>query len=159
MEQLERFEKTDHSGFEMPLIRALLLHQLGRKTEALSWFNQAADAAASPGGVDQNLAPGSYDFHFQWGLMLVRAGHGLWPGFNRLNSPMVFWGGVEHLNRAIQINPRMGEAVQALARIMDQEGLFSFSHMLWQRALELEPDNQAVRNACTNAARRGYARI
>ena len=162
LDHLREMKIPTDRDFRLPLIRAYILHDLGKRAEAAALFDLAAEMAdpyKRAGQGNQGLSPGSPEFHHLWGLILDQGGNGLWPGFDRSHLPPAFWGGVEHLRRAVELDPRKGEAVRSLARIMDREGQFAFSHLLWQKALDLDPEDKAVQDAYLQAARKGYARI
>ncbi len=160
--RLREMEKPVRRDFRLRFIQGLLLHHLGQADRARGLFISAAEMAdpetsEEKGLDDPGMSPGCYDFHLRWGLLLIDSGDGLYPGFDRSRLPMVFWGGAEHLRRAVELDPGRVEALRHLARVLDQEGQYGFSHVLWQRAAELAPDNGTIRKAYQQAARKGYA--
>ena len=164
LEVLQARDKGLAEDFRFPLIQAFLLHESGRTALAINSFRYAAEALGA--GLEKGLepgrsatGPGDYGFHLFWGLALDRAGDGLCPGFDRYRLPLVFWGGAEHLRRALELAPSRPEAFQALARIMDREGQFAFSHPLWQMAAKLAPEDQEALAQERRAASRAYQRV
>lgn len=164
LDLLQRMRKRIKRDFRLRLIQGYLLYDTGKIDQARASFTDAAKMADSKkrvgqGLLDSRVSPGCYDFHLLWGLLLKDSGDGLCPGFDRSRLPMAFWGGAEHLRRAVELDPERIEALEHLARIMDQEGQFGFSHSLWRRAAVLAPGNKMIRDSYMQAARKGYIRI
>ncbi|MBW1711987.1 MAG: glycosyltransferase [Deltaproteobacteria bacterium] len=153
-------EANDHD-YRAFLARGLLLDQMGRVQESRQVLIRAASLAdpnqeTAPELPQGRLKPGQAGFHLAWGRLLIQAGQGLVPGFNRSWLAMPFWGGLEHLTKALDLEPDNLEALVALAQVLDQHGQFDFSRPLWQKASRLAPAEARIRQGLDQARLLSY---
>lgn len=160
-EALARAAGLGRADWRPVLALGLVLFETREVERAEQILAQAAELAQPPAEaaaalVRERLRPGQAGFHLAWGLILTRAGEGLWPGFNRFRLPQVFWGGLEHLSRALELEPDNLTALTALADLLDSRQQQAFSLPLWQRAAGLAPRDPDLARRLEAARRLSY---
>jgi len=161
VDELDGAARLANNEFRIHLARGMILTEAGRWEEG---SQDLAQAAAMAGGADladeasnrQGLKGGQAAFHLAWGLILTRAGEGLWPGFNRSRLSMAFWGALEHLARAVDLEPGNLKALVTLAGLLDGHGQEAFSRPLWFRAADLAPGDESIAASLARAEQLSY---
>ncbi len=102
--------------------------------------------------------PDMAEAHIAVGNLLMEAGDGLTPGFNRAKSPVSGWNAFEHYLRAHALNEDNREALEGLDKVLIAHRSPEFMIGLWQRFHARNPRDERSMIKFRQRAMAGYFR-
>ena len=152
-------QAAERGHIRSQLALALLDLESGRAADAAARVLQAGRAA----GVD--VPPGLFssismpERHMIFGDILLNGGHGLTPGFVRIQHDMSVWNAFEHYRRAVSLAPDSGPANAKLGGLLFQYGAYCEAHDFLAKAAEVMPEDVQAYDLAEHAAFKGYFKL